>query len=121
MKDKRVMVFRQSLEELVESLEATLRVAGWGEAESVPEPLRDSAAKLMSRLGTADRLATGIFKGTATDMARVSSMTEAMRKLEVAYVAYRKKLDAPESERGKAADDLIIVIERVKSQSFGPS
>lgn len=120
MKDKRVLVFRKSLEDLVESLEATVRVAEWDGAETVPEPLKDSASKLMTRLGTADRLAAGVFKGTIADVARVTSMTSAMRRLETAYVAYRKRLDTT-PERAKAAEELVATLDQVKSESFGPS
>ena len=46
MKDKRIVVFRKALEELVESLEATLRLANWDEADIAPDPLKDSASRL---------------------------------------------------------------------------
>lgn len=121
MKDKRVMVFRKSLEELVESLEATLRLARWDGAEIVPEPLRESASKLVARLGVADRMAAGVFKGNIADVARVKSMTDAMRRLETAYVSYRKKVEGPPNDSGKAREELIATLDQVKADSFDPA
>jgi hypothetical protein len=116
MKDKRVLVFRKSLEELIESLDATLRLARWDGSDAVPEPLRDSASRLMARLGTTDRLAAGVFKGTALDVARVTTLTEAMRRLETAYVSYRKKLESV-SGASVAAEELAAALEQVRSDT----
>src|SRR5687767_3689989 len=43
MKDKRVIVFRTAFEELLESLDATVRVTRWDSVEAIPEPLQESA------------------------------------------------------------------------------
>lgn len=102
MKDKRIVVFRTALAELVESLEATLRLASWDAVEAVPEPLEKSASSLVARLGTADRLAAGVFKGSVGDTARVVALTDAMRRLETAYLGYRKKVGATGFAAGEA-------------------
>ena len=113
MKDERVIFFRKALDGLIESLEATIRVTGWSGDESVPEPLKESASRLVARLGTADRLASDTFSGSATDTARVSAMCAAMRRLDAAYVAYRQKLSNP-AERSAAALALDSELEEVK-------
>ena len=90
MKDDRVKAFRKALEGLMESLDATVRVSRWDAEESVPEPLAESAGNLVVRLGAAGRLAAGTFRGSPVDVARVNAMCGAMRRLDTAYVAYRK-------------------------------
>ncbi|MBK7580180.1 MAG: hypothetical protein IPI67_08260 [Myxococcales bacterium] len=120
MKDKRVGVFKKALEELVESLDATVRLAQWDGTESVPDPLKDSASSLMARLGTADRLAAGVFKGTIADVARVTALTDAMRRLEVAYVSYRKNSGGAAGNGDKATRELSTTLDEVKAQSLSP-
>jgi hypothetical protein len=88
MKDSRVAIFRQTLEGLIESLDATVRVGRWTETETVPGPLKESASSLVKRLGAAGRLASSRFSGSVADAARVKAIVDAMRRLDVAYVAY---------------------------------
>ncbi len=118
MKDKRIMVFRTALEELVESLDATLRVASWEDAEGVPDPLKDSASRLVARLGAADRLGAGVFKGSANDAARVVVLTDAMRRLETAYLGYRKAVGSVSNGQQKATAELGALIDDVKSHAL---
>jgi hypothetical protein len=117
MKDKRVVVFRKALKELVESLDATLRLANWDDAESVPEPLRDSASRLSDRLGAADRLAAGIFKGNTADVAQVKALTDAMRRVETAYVAHLKSVSSVPENDGKATRELALTLDEIRSLS----
>jgi hypothetical protein len=114
MKDERVIFFRKALDGLIESLEATVRVTAWSGEESIPEPLKESASQLITRLGTADRLASDTFNGSATDTARVSAMCAAMRRLDAAYVTYRQRLTTP-AERSAAALALDSELEEVKA------
>lgn len=118
MKDARVTTFRNALEGLIESLDATVRVTRWSEVESVPEPLKESASRLLARLGTADRLAAASFTGTVADVARVAAMRTAMRRLDAAYVAYRQQLTAPTADRDRAATTLGAEIDEVKAAAM---
>jgi hypothetical protein len=118
MKDKRIVVFRKALEELVESLEATLRLANWDEADIAPDPLKDSASRLVARLGTTDRLAAGVFKGTTADSARVDQLTGAMRRLGNAYLGYRKQASSVASGKANALTELSTVLDEVKTQAL---
>jgi hypothetical protein len=88
MNDSRVLVFRKTLEGLLESLEATIRVERWTGSEEVPAPLKQSAAQLNDRLGAANRLAAGRFSGSIADAARVGAIAGAVRRLDAAYVVF---------------------------------
>ena len=96
MKDHRIEVFRTATFALIESLDAVVRLSRWGEVESPPEPLVAAAGKLVDRLGAANRLAAGKFTGSPRDATRVTTMCAAMKRLDAAYVAYRKETISPE-------------------------
>ena len=111
MKDQRLKVFKVALDALVESLSAQVRVARWTDVvEAPPEPLRVAASKLTERLGTADRLASGTFIGSPVDMTRVNAMCATMKKLDGAYVAYRKRMEGKPDQGGDAAQALELDI-----------
>ncbi len=55
--------------------------------------MRTAASKLLNRLGTAGRLSSGAFVGTASDATKVEAMFATMRRLDAAYVVYRKRMD----------------------------
>jgi len=116
--DSRIVTFRGALESLLESLDATVRIARWqeGDGEPVPEALQQSAVQLQVRLGSATRLAAGKFAGTAAVVEKSDAIKEAVRDLDAAFVAYRKRLDgAPRpGGRNEAALDLDAVVGRVK-------
>jgi len=103
MKDRRVETFRSAATALVESLEAVVRLSRWTGDEAAPEPLVSAAAKIVERLGAADRLVTSAYDGPQADVARVTAMREAMKRLDVAYRAFRKMADtSPEAAREAA-------------------
>lgn len=107
MRDQRLKVFRTALDGLIESLDALVRVARWADAvEAPPEPLRVAVSKLTERLGTADRLASGTFVGTQIDTSKVNAMCATMKRLDGAYVAYRKRLEGKPEQTGDAASAL---------------
>ncbi|HTQ41968.1 MAG TPA: hypothetical protein VMI75_04360 [Polyangiaceae bacterium] len=114
--DSRIVTFRGALESLLESLDATVRIARWqeGDGEPVPEALQQSAVQLQVRLGSATRLAAGKFAGTAAVVEKSDAIKEAVRDLDTAFVAYRKRLDGALSDRDEAALDLDAVVGRVK-------
>ena len=98
MKNQRVQVFRSATSALIESLDAVVRLSRWSADDVAPEPLRDAAAKIVERLSAANRLAGGKFTGNVDDVARVTKMCDAMKKLDAAYVAYRRGASsAPEA------------------------
>ncbi|CAN5662772.1 hypothetical protein BH09MYX1_BH09MYX1_58340 [soil metagenome] len=110
MKDHRLQIFRNAVEGLVESLEAVIRLSRWTGQEAKPEPLVAAASQLISRLGTADRLAASRFSGPAADVTRVTAMCAAMRRLDAAHLVYRKRMD---EVRGNAegANDAAAALE----------
>ena len=119
MKDSRIPSFRRSLEDLVESLDATLRLKRWDEREVVPDPLRESASRLVARIGAADRMASGVFNGNPADVSRVQALTGAMRRLETGYLTYRKQLESGSVDPTEAANELTLLLEQVKTENLG--
>jgi hypothetical protein len=106
MKDQRLNVFRSAVDGVIESLDALVRVSRWTEAEPPPEPLRTAVAKLVDRLGAADRLSSGAFLGSPTDVNKVTAMCTAMKKLDAAYVSYRKRIQSTPDQTVDAASAL---------------
>jgi hypothetical protein len=98
-KDRRVANARTVLSELVESLDATLRIDRWSGEEVPPPPLRASADLLLDRLGKANRLAASPFVGAPRSAAAFSAVSSAIQRLDLAFVAYRKAFDKAEGER----------------------
>ncbi len=92
MKDQRLKVFSAAVDSLTESLEALVRVSRWTGAEAPPEALSVSVSKLVDRLGVASRLASTPFQGTPADARKVTAMCDAMKRLDAAYVTYRKRI-----------------------------
>lgn len=117
--DPRIVTFRAALESLLESLDATVRIARWQQDDGgpVPEALQRSAVQLQVRLGSATRLAAGKFAGTAAVVEKSDAIKEAVRDLDAAFVAYRKRLDVGPSERDDAALELDAVLGRVKHEA----
>jgi hypothetical protein len=118
MKDARFTFFSRTLEDLLESLDATLRVKGWTGEASTPPALQESASRLLARLGTADRLTSKGLKGSQADLVQVTVMLDAMRRLDTAYVAYCRRLQTP-AERGGAATALGTEIHEVRAKLRG--
>lgn len=116
MKDQRVRQLRRTLEELVESLDATSRLSRWGAGEPAPEPLHDSAAKVGERLSAANRLAVGQFTGPPPVVASLSGMSGAVKRLDAAYVLYRHRVEASPSERDAAGVALDEELGGVKAE-----
>jgi hypothetical protein len=112
--DARVTQIRRVLEALLESLDATVRLTRQTEGEAAPEPLEQSAAQLVDRLGAANRLAAGKFVGPPAFVTTTTAIGEAIRQLDAAFVAYRKHVDRAPSERGEAAIALDAEIGRIK-------
>jgi hypothetical protein len=112
-KDPRIVTFRGALESLLEALDATVRIARWeAGGEPIPEPLRQSAAQLQDRLGSANRLAAGRFVGAPAVVATSDAIKEAVRDLDAAFVAYRKR--AAGGQREEAVIELDGEVGRIK-------
>ena len=117
MNDQRITSLRRALEALVDSLDATARLSRWDSGESAPEPLQESAAKLSDRLGAANRLAGGNFAGATQVVASLNGMSDAIKRLDAAYVQYRDRVDAQPGERDDAIVALDAEIGNVKAQA----
>ena len=117
MNDQRVMAFRKVLTSLVESLDATVRVARWSGPEAVPTPLENSASKLLDHLGSANRFASDRYLGSPPVVACMTAMSAATKLLDGAYVEYRRHIDGQKGELDQAAAALDHEIDGVKATS----
>ena len=97
-RDARLTQFRSVLDALIESLDASVRLTRWKEGETKPEALERSAALLLERLGSANRLASAKFVGAPAFVVTSTAIGEAIQALDQAYADYRKS-----SARGPAA------------------
>src|SRR5262245_16942319 len=103
MNDQRVLFLRQSLQALLDSLDATARLSRWSSDDAAPEPLRESAAKLGERLSAANRLSSSNFVGPSQVVASLTGMSQAIKRLDAAYVQYRSTIDSTPAEQADAA------------------
>lgn len=117
MNDQRVAAFRKALNALVESLDATVRVARWSGPEPIPAPLEAAAAKLLDHLGSANRFAADRYSGAPPVVACMTAMSAATKVLDKAYVEYRRHLEGGKDEREQAAMALDHEIDAVKATS----
>lgn len=117
MKDQRVGAFRKALTSLVESLDATVRVARWSGPEAVPTPLESSASQLLDHLGSANRFAAEPYLGSPPAVGYMAAMSEATKLLDAAYVEYRRHLQDEKEELDRAAMALNHEIDAVKATS----
>ena len=114
LKDSRPRSIRRTLDGVLESLDATIQVRRWSAAEPVPDTLRSVAARLLEHLGAAERLMSREFRGTPQDEKRVVSMTRAIKKLDTAFVAFRRSLERAPTEADAASQVLASEIEQVQ-------
>lgn len=120
MKDQRLEVFRTAVDSLTQSLESLVRVSRWTDADAPPEALSTAVSKLVERLGVASRLASTPFRGTPTDTRKVSAMCAAMKRLDAAYVVYRKRIASTPAEQSDAAAALELEISETMGWSTQP-
>jgi hypothetical protein len=111
------MAFRKALNSLVESLDATVRVARWSGPDAVPAPLETTAAKLLDHLGSANRFAEDRYSGAPPVVACMTAMSAATKVLDRAYVEYRRHLEGEKEELERAAMALDQEIDGVKATS----
>jgi hypothetical protein len=104
MKDHRLQVFRVAIDGLVESLDAVIRLSRWNDPEPKPEPLVTAAAKLLDRLGTADRLSKTNFRGSPAEVTKVTAMCAVLSRLDAAYLGYRKQMESVKNGTESASD-----------------
>jgi hypothetical protein len=119
MKNHRILVFRNAIEGLVESLEAVVRLSRWSDTEPKPAPLVLSAGKLQERLGAAERLSSARFQGTPHEVDKVGAMCVVLKGLDEAYVTYRQQLDSPGNENtGEAVAALETKVAALAAESW---
>jgi len=115
--DQRVTAFRKVLTSLLDSLDATVRVARWSGPEEIPAPLNRSASELLTHLGSANRFAADRYSGAPPVVACMTAMSAATNSLDTAYVEYRRQLGGEKGELDRAAMALDHEIDAVKATS----
>jgi hypothetical protein len=93
---QRILVFRDALTNLLESLEAVVQVASSDAPSQAPEPVSTAASKIHTRLASASRLAAGKFTGSEAEVPVVAGICGKIVQLDGAYVTYCRKLRANE-------------------------
>lgn len=117
MNDQRVKAFRTTLTSLLESLDATVRIARWSGPEAIPAPLSNSASELLDHLGSANRFAADRYLGSPPVVARMTAMGEATKVLDGAYGEYRRHMDGQKQDLDQAAIALVHELDGVKATS----
>ena len=102
MDQKRLLAFRHALDGLIESLDAFVRIARLPPGELPSADQTAAAGLLVDRLGAADRYASSRPAGTPNDLAKFDALRSAMKRLDAAYLAYRRQSASP----GDASDAL---------------
>lgn len=115
MNDRRVAAIRNALEALIESIDATTRIARWDSTDPVPASLGQSAAKLESNLVAAERLAQGNISGTPAVTAHLMTMSAAIRRLSLAYEQFKTRCTEHPEEKAEALQALDFEVDEVKT------
>lgn len=110
-----VMVFRDALANLLDSVDATLEVARAAEPSTMPEPTRALASKLQARFASAERLARGKFVGNRVDTQRVATLCGAISNVQGAYLTFCGKARQPSAAEG-AVEALSAAVETARSE-----
>jgi hypothetical protein len=119
MKDQRLAHYRAAFESLVESLSAVARICRWEGPDSAPEALQQTAARVLDRLATANRLTGCHLVGRPDVIAVLSRICSAIQKLDKAYVEYRHSVTGTPQECARAAADLDFEIGDAQTQARG--
>jgi hypothetical protein len=114
MNDRRVAAIRSALEALIESIDATTRIARWDMAEPVPDSLRAAASQLDSNLALANKLVQGNFSGTPAVTSRLVGTSAAIRQLTQAYDEFRSQNCSSKEEKWDALASLDAAIDRAR-------
>lgn len=122
MKDQRIEVqqiehYRAVFDSLAEALAAVALVCRWEGPDSAPDELQQTAAKVLDRLGMANRLSACHLVGRPAIVARLSQIVSAIQKLDKAYVEYRRSVAGTPQERAQAAADLDSELGGAKTQA----
>ncbi len=106
MNDRRVSEIRKALEAFIESVDATSRLARWGQEDPIPDSLRLAAAEAAAAMRAAVKLTVDKPFGTPAIVHRLSASTGAIRTLAAAYDEFL-------SQKGDSGNDLTLALENL--------
>ncbi len=111
MNDRRVTAIRNALEALVESIDATLRIARWDISDPLPDSLRLAAAQLEANLKVANELARGNVSGTPAIVHRLTVSSAAVQRLTTAYQEFVNLKGGEAADLATARENLDAAID----------
>ncbi len=111
MNDRRVNAIRNALEALIESVDATSRIARWGQQDPVPDSLRQAAERLEANRKAANSLTLDRASGAPAIVHRLSASTSAIRSLSAAYDEFLGCRLDPNNDISNALENLDAAID----------
>ena len=111
MNDLRVKAIRNALEALIESADATSRIARWGQQDSVPDSLRQAAERIEANRKAANSLTLDKAVGAPAIVHRLSASTNAIRSLSAAYDEFLEFKRDPNNDLAVALEKLDAAID----------
>jgi hypothetical protein len=114
MNDRRVAAIREALLTLLDSLDAVSRLSRWDDSDPIPESLKSSAKQLESRLQKANALTASSYVGSALVTSQLNGISDAIRRLDRAYVAFRSRVDEDPAQADAALETMNYEVDEVK-------
>ncbi|MGC4064167.1 MAG: hypothetical protein QM784_05900 [Polyangiaceae bacterium] len=114
MNDRRVAVIREALLTLLDSLDAVSRVSRWDAMDPIPESLESSAKQLEARLEKANALTATSYVGSALVVSQLNGISDAIRRLDRAYIAFRERVTEHPDETEAALETMRFDVDEVK-------
>ena len=111
MNDRRVTAIRNALEALVESIDASLRIAKWDISDPLPDSLRLAATQLEANLKLATELARGNVSGAPAIVHRLTVTSAAVQRLAAAYKEFESLKGGEAIELAAARENLDAAID----------
>jgi hypothetical protein len=115
MNDRRVAAIREALQTLLDSIDAVSRLNRWDASDPIPQSLEQSAKQLEPRLEKAKGLVASSYVGNALVMSQLNGLSDAIRRLDDAYVAYRARIAEDPTQLTVALDTMNYEVDEVKN------
>lgn len=117
MNDRRVAAIREALQTLLDSIDAVSRLNRWDASDPIPASLEHSAKQLEPRLEKANGLAASSYVGNVLVMSQLNGLSDAIRRLDRAYVAFRTRIADDPSQLAIALDTMNYEVDEVKNDA----
>jgi len=115
MNDRRVAAIRSALELLIDSIDATTRIARWDVSDPIPDSLQLAASQLDANLKRANEFVQGNFSGTPAVALRLNGTSAAIRQLASAYGSFQNRDCTNKQENWDALATLDAAIDSARA------